>query len=77
MLVALILQDPAYDAIDNYLLTLILTKRIFLCHMTTVQVPYTCGKCKTQFNVTMKLGEPFTSRPCTRCGGTASAPPIA
>ncbi|MFZ0183334.1 hypothetical protein [Candidatus Nitrosotalea bavarica] len=44
--------------------------------MTTVQVPYTCGKCKTQFKVTMKLGEPFTSRPCTRCGGTASAPPL-
>ncbi|MDR3782324.1 MAG: hypothetical protein P4K92_03325 [Candidatus Nitrosotalea sp.] len=44
--------------------------------MTTIQVPYTCGKCKNQFNVTMKLGEPFISRHCTKCDGIATAPAL-
>ncbi|MEO9306877.1 MAG: hypothetical protein ABI342_01035 [Nitrososphaera sp.] len=42
--------------------------------MTTVQVPYTCKKCKNQFSVTMKLGEPMVSRLCLKCGGIAIAP---
>jgi len=44
--------------------------------MTTIQVPYTCGKCRNQFDVTMKLGEPIVSRLCPKCGGIANAPPF-
>ena len=44
--------------------------------MTTVEVPYACSRCKNQFNVTMKLGEPLITRPCTKCGGIATAPPF-
>jgi len=44
--------------------------------MTTIQVPYACGKCKNQFSVTMKFGEPIISRTCTKCGGIATASPL-
>jgi DNA-directed RNA polymerase subunit RPC12/RpoP len=44
--------------------------------MTTIQVPYICGKCRNQFNVTMKAGEPLISRKCTKCGGIATAPSL-
>jgi DNA-directed RNA polymerase subunit RPC12/RpoP len=42
--------------------------------MTTIQVPYACSKCRNQFDVTMKLGEPIIPRLCPKCGGTAKAP---
>ena len=42
--------------------------------MTTILVPYTCGQCKNQTDVTMKVGEPLIPRTCLKCGGTANAP---
>jgi predicted nucleic acid-binding Zn ribbon protein len=44
--------------------------------MTTIQVPYACGKCNNQFDVTMKLGEPLITRTCPKCRGIAIALPI-
>jgi DNA-directed RNA polymerase subunit RPC12/RpoP len=44
--------------------------------VTTILVPYTCGKCKNQINVTMKVGEPLISRTCPKCGGIANAPDV-